>query len=243
MFEESLIESTAVLQSRNRWPTVLSVAIQAVIATTIVAVPLLHPEIIKLRAPTTTLIAPPPRAPQPTPPPPQRIHVNATNSLSMSASAAAAPANAPSRITGSLITNDPGDAPSASPLAFAMGNSNMPFGPSSGSGSSPHIVVEGSGSKGPVNISRGVSIGMLREPIRPEYPTIAKATHTEGVVIVQAIISKTGTIESAHVVSGPALLQGAALAAVRAAHYRPFLLNDLPTEVETTFSISFKISG
>ena len=84
---------------------------------------------------------------------------------------------------------------------------------------------------------------MLLEPIRPEYPQIAKITRTEGIVIVQAVISKTGTIESAHVVSGPAMLQGAALAAVRSAHYKPYLLNDQPTEVETTFSISFKISS
>ena len=243
MFEESLIESTALLQTRNRWPTVISVGIQAVIAATIVAVPLLHPEIIKLHAPTMTLIAPPPR---PTPPPPQpRVHVDATNASSMSAPAAAAPANASPQITRTFIANNNiGDAPSANPLNLSMGSSDMPFALSSGGGSpSPHVVVANTAPKGPVNISRGVSIGMLREPIRPEYPTIAKATHTEGVVIVQAIISKTGTIESAHVVSGPALLQGAALAAVRAAHYRPFLLNDLPTEVETTFSISFKISG
>jgi len=244
MFEESLIESTAVLQTRNRWPTVISVAIQAVIAATIVAVPLLHPEVIKLHAPTMTLFAPPPHPLQPTPPPPRRVHLDPTNAMSTSAPATAATTNAPSPMTHPFTgANDPGDAPSASPLALGMGNSSMPFGTSSGSGSSPHIVVEGTGSKGRVNISTGVSIGLLLAPIRPEYPQIAKATHTEGIVIVQAIISKTGTIESAHVISGPALLQGAALAAVRAAHYHPYMLNNQPTEVETTFSISFKISG
>lgn len=246
MFEESLIESTAVLQTRNRWPTVISVAIQAVIAATIVAVPLLHPEVIKLHAPTMTLFAPPPHPPQPPPPAPRRIHVDATNASSMSAPAPAAPTNASSQITHTLLAaNDPGDAPSASPLNLGMGNSSMPFGTSSGSGSgsSLHIVVEGTGSKGRMNISSGVSKGLLLAPIRPDYPQIAKVTHTEGIVIVQAVISRTGTIESAHVVSGPAMLQAAALAAVRSAHYKPYLLNDQPTEVETTFSISFKISG
>jgi periplasmic protein TonB len=244
MFEESLIESTALLQTRNRWPTVISVGIQAVIAATIVAIPLLHPEVIKLHAPSMTLFAPP--LPHQTPPPPQRIHVNATNALAASAPAAAAPASAPSpiaRIDSGTYNPDSSDAPPANPLALGMGNSDMPLGSSSGSGSSPHIVVEGSGSRGPLNISRGVSNGMLLEPIHPEYPQIARATHTEGIVIVQAIISKTGVIESAHVISGPSLLQGAALAAVRSAHYRPYLLNDKPTEVETTFSISFKISS
>ena len=245
MFEGSLIESTAVLQTRNRWPTVISVAIQALIAATIVAIPLLHPEVIKLHAPTMTLFAPPPRPHEPPPPPPQRVHLAPTNAMSTSAPAPAAPANTSSQSTRTFIAaNNAGDAPPTNPLGLGIGSSNMPFGLSSGGGSpSPHVVVADTAPRGPLSISRGVSSGMLLEPIRPDYPQIAKITHTEGIVIVQAIISKTGTIESAHVVSGPAMLQSAALAAVRSARYRPYLLNDQPTEVETTFSISFKISG
>ena len=244
MFEGSLIESTAVLQTRNRWPTVISVAIQALIAATIVAVPLLHPEVIKLHAPTMTLFAPPPRPPQPPPPPPQRVHLAPTDAMSTSAPTAAAPTNAPQINRTFLAANNTGDAPPTNPLGLGIGSSNMPFGLSSSGGSpSPNVVVASTAPKGPILISRGVSSGMLLAPIRPDYPQIAKATHTEGIVIVQAVISKTGTIESAHVVSGPALLQGAALAAVRSAHYKPYLLNDQPTEVETTFSISFKING
>jgi protein TonB len=96
---------------------------------------------------------------------------------------------------------------------------------------------------GPVTVSTGVMAGRLIEPIRPEYPTIAKLSRSEGTVVVKAIISKTGTIQSAHVESGPAVLQAAALDAVRRARYRPFLLNDQPTEVETTISIVFRIGS
>jgi protein TonB len=62
-------------------------------------------------------------------------------------------------------------------------------------------------------------------------------------VVVQAIISKSGKIESAQVVSGPAMLQASALQAVRAARYRPFLLNGQPTEVLTTISIVFRLGS
>ncbi|HEY1741545.1 MAG TPA: energy transducer TonB [Granulicella sp.] len=245
MFEGSLIESTAVLQTRNRWPTVISVAIQALIAATIVAVPLLHPEVIKLHAPTMTLFAPPPRPHEPPPPPPQRVHLAPTDAMSTSTPTPAAPTNAQSQIPRTLIAdNNTGEAPPTNPLGLGIGNQTVLSALSSSGGSpSPHVVVASTAPKGPILISRGVSSGMLLAPIRPDYPQIAKATHTEGIVIVQAVISKAGTIESAHVVSGPALLQGAALAAVRSAHYKPYLLNDQPTEVETTFSISFKISG
>jgi hypothetical protein len=80
MFEGSLVESTTLLKARNRWPTVISVAIQAAIAATIIAVPLLHPEAIKLRAPMMTLIAPPPRPPQPPPPPRPRVRMESASS-------------------------------------------------------------------------------------------------------------------------------------------------------------------
>jgi len=92
-----------------------------------------------------------------------------------------------------------------------------------------------------MHVSTGVMAGQLLQPIRPEYPMIARLSRTEGTVVVQAVISKSGRIESARVVSGPGVLQAAALQAVREARYRPFLLNGLPTEVETTVSINFRL--
>ena len=80
-------------------------------------------------------------------------------------------------------------------------------------------------------------------PIQPIYPPIARAAHVGGTVVIQAIISKTGQIESAHAVSGPVMLQAAAIDAVRRARYRPFLLNGQPTEVETTIRINFLLGN
>ena len=92
-----------------------------------------------------------------------------------------------------------------------------------------------------MHVSTGVMAGQLLQPIAPEYPMIARLSRAEGTVVVQAVISKSGRIESARVVSGPPVLQAAALQAVRAARYRPYLLNGLPTEVETTISINFRL--
>ena len=49
----------------------------------------------------------------------------------------------------------------------------------------------------------------------PVYPPIAKATGTQGTVVLQATISRNGTIENLRVVSGPAMLQQAAMDAVK----------------------------
>jgi periplasmic protein TonB len=84
---------------------------------------------------------------------------------------------------------------------------------------------------------------MLIAPIRPVYPAIAKAGHVEGTVVVEAIISRAGTIESLHVISGPMMLQSAAIDAIRAARYRPYRLNGEPTEVQTTITVNFRMGG
>jgi protein TonB len=63
-----------------------------------------------------------------------------------------------------------------------------------------------------------------------------------GAVQLQATISRDGTIENLRVVSGPALLQAAALEAVRQWRYRPYLLNGEPVEVETTINVDFTMN-
>jgi len=75
----------------------------------------------------------------------------------------------------------------------------------------------------------------------PQYPAIAKASHTEGTVVLQAMISRTGTIEGLHVISGSPMLQQAAIDAVKTWRYRPYMLNGQAVEVETTVNVIFKL--
>jgi protein TonB len=83
---------------------------------------------------------------------------------------------------------------------------------------------------------------MLLTPIQPVYPAIARQAGVQGAVVMEAIISKAGSIESLHAVSGPQMLRAAALSAVEAARYRPYRLNGEPTEVQTTITIVFQLS-
>jgi protein TonB len=83
--------------------------------------------------------------------------------------------------------------------------------------------------------------GLLLRKVIPVYSAIARATRTEGTVVLQATISKTGTIENLHVVSGSPLLAQSALDAVAQWRYRPYLLNGQPVEVETTVNVVFKL--
>jgi protein TonB len=83
--------------------------------------------------------------------------------------------------------------------------------------------------------------GLLLTPIQPIYPPIAKAAGVQGTVVVEAIISRAGRIESLHTISGPPMLRAAALDAISAARYRPYMLDGEPTEVQTTITVVFRL--
>jgi protein TonB len=121
-----------------------------------------------------------------------------------------------------------------------MGGTSGVMGSFFGSGNAPKVQAA---APKKVNISAGVAVGMLIQKITPNYPPIAKAARVQGTVVLQATISKGGTIENLKVVSGPAMLQQAAVEAVRQWRYRPYLLNNEPVEVETTVNVIFTLGG
>jgi protein TonB len=96
----------------------------------------------------------------------------------------------------------------------------------------------------PPTISRpirtsAVMEGNLIRRVEPQYPAIAKQIHLEGVVVLNAIISREGNIERVDVASGPGVLALAAREAVRQWKYRPYFLNGEPVEVETQITVNF----
>jgi TonB family protein len=92
-----------------------------------------------------------------------------------------------------------------------------------------------------VEVPAGVMAGMLLQKTDPVYPPVAKAARIQGTVVLQAAISKTGSVEDLHVVTGQALLQDAALSAVRTWRYRPYLVNGEPVKVQTTINVVFTL--
>ena len=48
----------------------------------------------------------------------------------------------------------------------------------------------------PVPVSSGVSEGLLIHQVKPTYPHLAIITHTQGEVILQAVIGKDGSIQN-----------------------------------------------
>jgi periplasmic protein TonB len=82
---------------------------------------------------------------------------------------------------------------------------------------------------------------LVRQP-KPVYPPLAKQARIQGVVRLNAIISKDGTIQNLSVLSGHPLLVPAAMEAVKQWVYAPTLLNGEPVEVVTQIDVNFTLS-
>jgi protein TonB len=97
---------------------------------------------------------------------------------------------------------------------------------------------------GPARISGGVIAGNRISFTPATYPLVAKMAHLAGTVVLRAIISKTGTIESVQVASATnVIFEDSAIDAVRRWQYRPYLLNGQPTEVDTTITMNYALNS
>lgn len=75
-----------------------------------------------------------------------------------------------------------------------------------------------------------------------DYPALARMTHIEGKVLVEAVVGKNGQVIRAEAISGHHLLRGAAVREVYERRYRPYMLNDRPTDVATIVTVNFQLT-
>ena len=93
-----------------------------------------------------------------------------------------------------------------------------------------------------IAISSGVAQGLLLKNEPPHYPPDAKAAKVSGTVVIRIRIGRDGHVNDPEVVSGPPLLQQAALDAVKDWVYRPYSLNGEVVEVDTQVNLVFNLA-
>ncbi|HEX5708826.1 MAG TPA: TonB family protein, partial [Pyrinomonadaceae bacterium] len=97
--------------------------------------------------------------------------------------------------------------------------------------------------KGPLKpISGGILNGKAVSLPAPNYPEIAKRARAIGQVSVEVVIDLTGKVISAKAVSGPTLLQDAAVKAAMQARFSPTLLSGQPVKVSGTITYNFSLA-
>jgi len=154
------------------------------------------------------------------------------------AKSASAPAAAPLVVKGGAVPKikTKVDADAEAPSLMATAGAGAPPPSIVGTeGTAPKPVLQS------VNVSQGVSQGLLYKKVAPVYPSGALGMHIEGAVELQATISKTGDISKIKVLSGDPQLSKAASDAVKQWKYKPYLLNGEPVEITTQVTINFKL--
>jgi protein TonB len=246
VFEDSLFATNARREPRRGWTAVLSFGVQAVLLGVLVLVPLLYTDALPLGSLRNYVEIPPPPGRQA--PPQQQQHQAASRprSSNMENNHLVEPRQIPPNITRFV---DPVD------VSAPGGNDNGVVGMPPGIGRSStalNPILNGVASSvlGPpvshpntIRLGGNIVEGLLIHRITPPYPKIAVVTHTQGSVVLQALIGRDGSIQNLHVVSGHPLLIKAAVDAVKQWRYRPYLLNNEPVEVETQITVNFTLGG
>jgi TonB family protein len=94
-----------------------------------------------------------------------------------------------------------------------------------------------------LSLASGVAAGNRTGGQPPTYPQTARAERIQGLVTVNAVIQKDGTLGKIQAVCGPSELRKAATDAVTTWRYKPYLLNGQPVEVETQIEVTFSLGG
>ena len=234
MFEESLMESSALSPARRGWSTLMAVGLQISVLSAVLLFQALHPAalpaVFRIHEIASQISSPPPQA--------SSQAAQASSGISQVVDPGRTfiqPSSIPHAHYGVAV------GPSAMEAldSICHGTCGASLGVSGGTGDGSMPILQQA--KNPVVISH-LDEGQIISRVQPVYPVMAKATHTEGTVVLHAIIGRDGRIENLRVVSGHALLNQAALEAVGQWKFRPYILNGSPIEVETQIMVNFRLS-
>ncbi len=245
MFEDSLIESGGKLKTKRGRTTTVAFMLEVMIIIVMVLIPLIFTEALPKSVQLGFLVAPPPPPP---PPPPAAAPVKIVKVIQTDIvnGQLRTPTKIPKKIE--MIKEDEAPPPVMASTGVVGG---VPGGVPGGSmGGVIGSVLSSTPTVAPkiatpqrVRVSSGVSQGLLVRRVNPTYPPLARQARIQGTVILQAQISKDGTIENLQLVSGHPMLAPAAIEAVKQWKYKPYLLNGEPVEVDTQVQVNFTLSG
>ena len=245
MFEDSLIESGGKLKTKRGWTSIVSFGLQVMIVGVMILIPLIFTEALPKGTTMFMLVAPPPPPP---PPPPAAAPVKVVKQIQTDIvnGELRTPTKIPNKVK--IIKEDEAPPPAMASAGVVGG---VPGGVPGGSmGGVMGSILSATPTVAPkiatpqrVRVSSGVSTGMLVRKVPPSYPPLARQARIQGTVVLQATISKEGSIENLQLISGHPMLAPAAIEAVKQWKYKPYLLNGEPVEVETQVQVNFTLSG
>ncbi|HTY84757.1 MAG TPA: TonB family protein [Silvibacterium sp.] len=245
MFEDSLIESGGKLKTKRGRTSAIAFLLQIGIIVVMILIPLIFTEALPRTQLMTFLVAPPPPPPPP-PPAAAPVHVVRHIETDIVNGELRTPSKIPKKVQ--MIKEDEPPPPVMASTGVVGG---VPGGVPGGSMggvigsvlSSTPVAVPKIATPTRIRVSSGVVSGLLLRKVNPVYPPLARQARIQGVVLLQAEISKEGNITNLQLISGHPMLAPAAIEAVKQWKYKPYLLNGEPVEVETQVQVNFTLSG
>jgi TonB family protein len=92
-----------------------------------------------------------------------------------------------------------------------------------------------------ITVSGGVLQGSAIKRVQPPYPPLAKAAKASGAVQVQILVSETGEVMEANVISGHPLLRDAAVQAASQWQFKPTELSGRAVKVQGILTFNFTL--
>jgi periplasmic protein TonB len=131
-----------------------------------------------------------------------------------------------------------GDAPVVSGNGLSREAGGLPsMGPSGVSVPPPPDATP----QAPVHVGGSVKQPKLISSVMPVYPFAAREANIQGDVVIDTQIGTNGSVTSMKVISGPSMLRGAALNALRRWKYQPSQLDGKPVAVQMLVTIRFRL--
>ena len=246
MFEDSLIESGGRLKTKRGWTSIVSFAIQIMIIGVMVLIPLIFTEALPKGTNDVPSGGPPAATTTSTASSRGRCSIVKQIQTDIVNGELRTPTKIPQKVK--MIKEDEAPPPTMAATGVVGG---VPGGVPGGSMggvigsilSTTPVAVPKIATPQRVRVSSGVSQGLLIRKVPPTYPPLARQARIQGVVVLQAQISKEGNIENLQLISGHPMLAPAAIEAVKQWKYKPYLLNGEPVEVDTQVQVNFTLAG
>jgi TonB family protein len=81
---------------------------------------------------------------------------------------------------------------------------------------------------------------LLVHRVEPVYPAEARQANLQGIIALDVVVGRDGSVVHMHALNGPDLLARAAMDALRWWKFEPYRVNGEPAVVETTVAVEFK---
>jgi len=91
-----------------------------------------------------------------------------------------------------------------------------------------------------VQVPAEVMQKLLVHRVEPVYPAEARKQNLQGIIAVDIVVGRDGSVTSMRALNGPDVLARAAMDALRWWKFEPYRVNGEPSVVETTMAVEFK---